>query len=330
MSGLSMVHLLGSNVPGEVKDVARLPEGKSFSDLLKGRFSRTELEDIVSRLESLGEEVDPALLEILRQTAMDGNDLPIAAISLPPDMIAEPSGGEAGSELEVVTAQPSRLSQTENPLLASTVAASGKETTPLPAATAQMVVSSISRDPGADFQADLDGAAIDLRSTGLQTITPRALQEGAVTTASRMIQITPRVGEAGWHQAVADRVMMMVGRDLQSVELRLNPAHLGPMEVKLSLNHDQASVSFLANHAAVRDALEQAIPRLRDMLGQQDIQLVQADVGQRQPSAEQGGRQGADSSGTAHGEAAVDETLAEDGQTVNTALVKRGLVDAYV
>lgn len=95
------------------------------------------------------------------------------------------------------------------------------------------------------------------------------------------------VGGKGWGTAIADRVMWMVQGEQQFAKLRLNPPNLGPLEVRVSVHQDQASVSFLAQHAAVRDALEAALPRLREMFDQQSLQLVRADVSD--PGAQQGG-----------------------------------------
>lgn len=148
----------------------------------------------------------------------------------------------------------------------------------------------------------------------------------------QQLLVAPRVGDPQWGQALAQRVLWMVGQEKQTAELRLNPAHLGPVEVKLTLQHDQASVSLLASNAAVREALEQALPRLRDMLGQQDIQLAQVDVGQRQAHADgraaggpggEGGRHGAsDANGNQDAQTADAE---QPGQKVQTV----GLLDAY-
>jgi len=154
----------------------------------------------------------------------------------------------------------------------------------------------------------------------------------AVSGRLEQLSLSPRVGDPQWGQALAQRIVWMVGQDKQVAELRLNPANLGPLEVKLTLHHDQASVSLLASTGAVRDALEQALPRLRDMLGQQDIQLVQVDVGQRQAPqdgrAEAGGdgrQQNAQAGASASG-------LADDDQTEQTPLLRmqsNGLIDAY-
>ncbi|MDQ7073155.1 MAG: flagellar hook-length control protein FliK [Gammaproteobacteria bacterium] len=60
--------------------------------------------------------------------------------------------------------------------------------------------------------------------------------------------------------------------------VKLNPANLGPVEVKLNMHSDQANVLFISHNAATRDALEQALPRLREAFEQNGMQLADADV----------------------------------------------------
>ncbi|WP_432721741.1 flagellar hook-length control protein FliK [Jeongeupia wiesaeckerbachi] len=90
--------------------------------------------------------------------------------------------------------------------------------------------------------------------------------------------VVPHVGESRWGDAVAQRVAMMIGRHEQKLEMQLNPPNLGPMDVHLTLAHDQASVVFASQHAAVREALAAATPRLTALLADQGIQLVNVQV----------------------------------------------------
>ncbi len=110
--------------------------------------------------------------------------------------------------------------------------------------------------------------------------------QGAVT-ASNTQPTTPALPttavavplrQAGWDQALGDQVQWMVGQKLQGAEIRLNPAHLGPMEVRIQVQHDQANITFSAQHGVVRDALEAAIPRLREMLGESGLNLANVQV----------------------------------------------------
>jgi flagellar hook-length control protein FliK len=60
----------------------------------------------------------------------------------------------------------------------------------------------------------------------------------------------------------------------------MNPADLGPVQVRIEMNQnqDQASVWFTAEHADTRSALEQSLPRLREMFSAQGMSLTDAGV----------------------------------------------------
>jgi flagellar hook-length control protein FliK len=96
-----------------------------------------------------------------------------------------------------------------------------------------------------------------------------------------MSAITIPVAQPGWDQALGQRVQWLVGQQLQGAELRITPPHLGPIEVRISIGQDQQTVvNFTSPHAAVRDAIEAAVPRLRDMLGNNGQDLVNVNVSQ--------------------------------------------------
>ncbi|NLC21887.1 MAG: flagellar hook-length control protein FliK, partial [Halomonadaceae bacterium] len=87
----------------------------------------------------------------------------------------------------------------------------------------------------------------------------------------------------------------------QRIEMRLNPAELGPLSVTLKMTEQGAQAQFLSAHAPVRQALEQAIPQLREALAEQGISLGEASVGeQRQQDAQTfaGGQSGQGQRGT--------------------------------
>ena len=88
---------------------------------------------------------------------------------------------------------------------------------------------------------------------------------------------------------LGQRLMMMVEQKIQQAEIQLDPPELGSLMVRIQVNQDQAHVSFVAQHAHAKDALEQALPKLKEMFQQQNMDLVQADVSQQK---QQGGQQG--------------------------------------
>jgi len=90
--------------------------------------------------------------------------------------------------------------------------------------------------------------------------------------------ITQNIHKAEWGTAVGDRINWMIGKNLQMAQIKITPAHLGPIEMKVNIEKNNAQVTFVSQHQVVRDALEQAIPRLREMLQEQDLDLVDVDI----------------------------------------------------
>jgi len=99
-------------------------------------------------------------------------------------------------------------------------------------------------------------------------------------------QISIPVGHNAWGQAFSNQVVWAVNHGASTAELHLSPPELGPVSVRLSLDQNQASIAFSSPHAAVRDAIEAAMPRLRDMLGSQGITLADVNVSQHQSHAQ--------------------------------------------
>lgn len=94
-------------------------------------------------------------------------------------------------------------------------------------------------------------------------------------------EITEFFGRAAWPQAMGKQVISMINQNLSSAEIKLNPAHLGPIEILIDLSDDQVSVSFSSRHAVVRDAMEMALPKLREMLDENGFNLADADISQQ-------------------------------------------------
>jgi len=93
------------------------------------------------------------------------------------------------------------------------------------------------------------------------------------------------------------KVNLMLTDQLQQAEIQLDPLGLGKMKIQIQIQLDassQASVHFVVQHGQTREMLEQAMPRLRDMLAGQGIQLGQTLVQQQpqQQSQQQAQQQG--------------------------------------
>ena len=105
-----------------------------------------------------------------------------------------------------------------------------------------------------------------------------SMSSAAPLTSSLSTAIGAQVQGAEWSGKMTEQVLIMVKGGFQQAEIKLNPAHLGPLEVKLNVSDDKANISFVTSHAPVRDAIDSAMPRLRDMLEEQGLNLVDVDV----------------------------------------------------
>jgi flagellar hook-length control protein FliK len=86
------------------------------------------------------------------------------------------------------------------------------------------------------------------------------------------------VGQADWGDKVMGKLTWLTARNMSMAEIHLSPADLGPMEVKVRMHNDQASITVHAANPMVRDQLEQHSHRLRDMLSEQGVSLERFDV----------------------------------------------------
>ena len=183
----------------------------------------------------------------------------------------------------------------------------------------------------ADAPADTRQTNADLSASRLNPLSQAIAQQ---TQQLQRPVLTPgqpvQMQQAGWSEAVVDRVMWLSSQNLKSAEIQLDPAELGRMEVRIDMTKDQAQVTFLSPHAGVREALEGQMQRLRDMFSQQGMAM---DVSVSDQSLARGSQ--GEGSGSRRQGSGAEGALAElEGSGVleiasNRAGGERGLVDYY-
>ena len=89
---------------------------------------------------------------------------------------------------------------------------------------------------------------------------------------------------------LGDKVVWLASRQGQFAELSLNPPQMGALEVRLSLSGSgEASAQFFSPNPIVRETIDAALPKLRELMAQAGINLGEAEVrehafGQREQS----------------------------------------------
>jgi flagellar hook-length control protein FliK len=139
-------------------------------------------------------------------------------------------------------------------------------------------------------------------------------------------------GNASFSDAVMQRVMWMSSQQINRADIALDPPELGSLQVRVSTQSEHTSVVFSSPHSAVREALDQGLPRLRDMLEQQGLNLADVDVSDQSAHQQQGEHPAA---GLAAGDRDdADSDSGTDGPAAATAAEPQQhalqLVDHYV
>jgi len=110
---------------------------------------------------------------------------------------------------------------------------------------------------------------------------PAAAGVSLSAAANHVMQIAlpAPVGTVAFTEDFSNRVTLLTRGRIQSAELSLTPPDLGPVNVSIEVHGTDATLVFSAPHAATRAAIEDAMPRLREMLDAQGLQLADARVG---------------------------------------------------
>ena len=148
----------------------------------------------------------------------------------------------------------------------------------------------------------------------------------ATQAAATQTQMAPlNLGQNAWETNLGSRLQMMVGQNVQTAEIRLDPPELGALDIKIKITNDIASVNITSAHAQVREALETAIPKLREMFEESGVSL--GDVNVQQESFSQ--QQNTAEEGTGIFEQASESEFGDEQVTVTRKIISDNLLDIY-
>lgn len=165
-------------------------------------------------------------------------------------------------------------------------------------------------------------------ASGLLSTLPR-LNGTTASSFAPLMQVPTSVGQPGWASEVGQRVTWMAQSELREAQLQLHPRSLGPVEVRIAFGADQQlNVSFSATNPVAREALDAALPRLREMFEQQGLNLGDTDISQHS-FADQ--HKNANEDASEHFGAVADdgENSSDHALVPGRILMGDGLIDAY-
>lgn len=285
-----------AELPGQLQTIAIQP---NTSDLLKNTDDQKELVALLEKYLPLAntEKADnPADISASLLTSTDGQTA-IAPSALPIDVTAtqDMSSAMAFNGLTFVKSMPEEVKLT----------ISGDNRAPVVSLQAETVVSQpIQNEQAFNFQ------AVDISEPGKQAQTPEnqfsltGLEKATPEMTADMLTIhtpidnnrvvdsptiTKPLTHPGWSKDLGEQIIWMNNKEISAAEIKLNPDHLGPISIRIDVNQDnQTSILFTAQHPETKEAIETSIPKLREMLLGQQLNLVNVNISQNSTPDHQG------------------------------------------
>ncbi len=139
------------------------------------------------------------------------------------------------------------------------------------------------------LQASASSATGQMNS--LQAINPltqsQPLESVNLATMERQLQLL----EPNAAMQLRDRVLYQFNQKIHTAEVRISPEDLGTVQIKVNLQQDQLAVQFVVQQANAKELIEQQMPKLKELLQQQGMNLTEGQVEQRQSNERQGSQQ---------------------------------------
>lgn len=131
------------------------------------------------------------------------------------------------------------------------------------------------------------------------------------------------VGADEWGEKVMGKLAWLTASQMSVAEIHITPPDMGPLDVRVQVQNDQAAVTVHATTPAVREQLELHGHRLRDMLSEQGLTLEGFDV------SDSPGREAADQQGDGDGSGSErsGQSLAADESDGDTDMMESGELD---
>ena len=132
-------------------------------------------------------------------------------------------------------------------------------------------------------ETSIQGRPVETAVTAAGSVTERTVTASEApapassTAIEKPVTAKAQLDPAGPGQ-LGDRIMVMINRDLQQAQIRMDPPELGHLKIALAVDGDQVSVQFTASQPGLRELIIQQTDRLRQHLESQQLNLASVDV----------------------------------------------------
>ncbi|MFY8282095.1 flagellar hook-length control protein FliK [Pseudoalteromonas sp. SSMSWG5] len=148
----------------------------------------------------------------------------------------------------------------------------------------------------------------------MQTQTTQQAQSKSVSVDPGVMQAI-NIIKSDAAKMLQERVSALLNINNKEAEIRLDPPEMGSMQIRIRSDAEQAQINFVVQNQQAKEALEQSMPRLREMLAQQGIELGESSIQQGSPEQQDGEPGQGQLAGNQHNEEQQQEVTAQSAET---------------
>lgn len=253
------------------------PQGEGMALLQEAKGGAADEKEALSGTDGLLAGTDPALAAMLGLPANLTVPAPPVRTTLQPDLDLAQASTEATEQLGLSSSSP----QVKTALLAET-----------------FTLFSGPSDTSTLQEGNSTGQAANLAVNNFTDTLNQATQSAALHVTSNRPPAPPPpsatvstpLHSPDWGKGFSEQVVWLARGEQQSAQININPPQLGPVQISLQINGDQANAVFASPHPEVRQAIEASLSQLREMLSSAGINLGQADIGANLAQQQQNAR----------------------------------------
>ena len=128
--------------------------------------------------------------------------------------------------------------------------------------------------------------ALEVQTMHTQTTAQTQAQSKSVALDPGVMQAI-NIIKSDAAKMLQERVSALLNINNKEAEIRLDPPEMGSMQIRIRSDAEQAQINFVVQNQQAKEALEQSMPRLREMLAQQGIELGESSIQQGNPEQQQ-------------------------------------------
>jgi flagellar hook-length control protein FliK len=265
--------------------------GQDFANLLLGQLALSVPQTLVASTlqagrpaaDALPTDAVPADVVPIDATATDAAALLAALGFVTPQASAKTTAPETGRTDSAAPLAALPGAATPGPAIETQGKGEALKAEPLPTgiAVTDDKAAKFAATPALEETVTAKTVSLESPSNGIPALTSNApgIAHKFPAQFDSSLSLPTPIRDQSWAADFGQKVVWLATNDKQSAQLTLNPPQMGPIEISLNMEKGSASVSFASANAEVRDAIETALPRLREMFASAGIELGQTNVG---------------------------------------------------